>query len=59
MNKSLLQPFSEVEVKNALFQMASLKAPGPSGLTVGFFQKNWDTMGLKVSKAMGKLHFTF
>ncbi|XP_059458992.1 uncharacterized protein LOC132188495 [Corylus avellana] len=52
MNGRLLQPFSANEMRIALFQMAPLKAPGPDGLTVGFFQKPWNTVGPEVSKAI-------
>lgn len=40
MNEALLQPFTEVEIRTALFQMAPLKALGPDGFNAGFFQKN-------------------
>lgn len=32
MNHLLLSPFTKVEVKNALFSIGDLKAPGPNGL---------------------------
>lgn len=44
-NESLLQPISVKEVKDAMFQMNSDKAPGPDGITPGFFQKYWKTVG--------------
>lgn len=40
----LLAPATELEVKNALFQMKGLKSPGPDGISAIFFQKNWDTV---------------
>lgn len=52
MNACLLKPYSADEVRTALFQMAPLKAPGPDGLKVGFFQKYWHTVGPEVSKAI-------
>jgi hypothetical protein len=53
MNKNLLAEFTIEEVKNALTQMAPNKAPGPDGFTIGFYQQHWDTVGSKVSEALG------
>jgi hypothetical protein len=52
MNSLLLKPFLAEEVHCALFQMAPTKAPGPDGLPVGFFQKNWDVMGEDICQAI-------
>jgi hypothetical protein len=43
-NADLIRPFSEEEVKYALFQMERNKATGPDGLPVEFFQKNWSVI---------------
>jgi len=40
MNDQLLAPFTEKEVKEALFQMFPTKAPGPDGLPAHFFQRH-------------------
>jgi len=42
MNDLLIAPFTEKEVKEALFQMFPTKAPGPDGLPAHFFQRHWD-----------------
>ena len=40
MNDQLLAPFTEKEVKEALFQMFPTKVPGPDGLPSHFFQRH-------------------
>ena len=52
MNNFLLREFTGEEVNEALNQMASLKAPGPDGFSVCFFQKNWAAVGMEVSQAV-------
>ncbi|XP_019179038.1 PREDICTED: uncharacterized protein LOC109174248 [Ipomoea nil] len=45
MNACLLQPFTIIDVKAALFDMAPEKAPGPDGLSPAFFQHFWPVIG--------------
>jgi hypothetical protein len=52
MNNKLTAPFEDGEVKQALFQMFPLKAPGPDGYPAQFFQKHWDLCGEEVTKAV-------
>lgn len=40
MNEALLVPISLEEVKKAIFNLGSLKAPSPDSLNGLFFQKN-------------------
>jgi hypothetical protein len=40
-NELLIQKFSEVEVKEAIFQMEHNKAPGPDGFPSEFYQAFW------------------
>jgi hypothetical protein len=42
MNRTLLDPYKEGEVKDALFQMFPTKAPGPDGFPTHFFQRHWE-----------------
>ncbi|CAM8962468.1 unnamed protein product [Rhodiola kirilowii] len=42
MNSELLKEISEEEVKNAIFSMGPLKAPGIDGFPAIFYQKYWD-----------------
>lgn len=46
------QNFSAQEVKEALFQMDPLKAPGPDGLPTLFFHKYWHLIGSEVNSAV-------
>jgi hypothetical protein len=55
----LAEPFSEAEVKGAIFQMPSDKAPGPDGFTGAFFKKCWETIKedlMGVINQFGNLH---
>jgi hypothetical protein len=51
MNEQLLKEFTAEEVSIALSQMAPLKAPGPDGFPVCFFQDNWEGVGKEVCAA--------
>jgi hypothetical protein len=55
----LAEPFSEAEVKGAIFQMPSDKAPGPDGFTGAFFKRCWETIKgdlMGVINQFGNLH---
>lgn len=52
MNEQLTRPFAASEVERALFLMGAHKAPGPDGLTTGFFQLHWDLMGPDIIEAV-------
>ena len=44
MNAALLAPYTNEEVKTALFQMFPTKAPGPDGFPARFYQQNWNVL---------------
>lgn len=50
MNEILQCPYSESEVKTALFHMCPTKSPGPDGFPAHFFQKYWHLCGDEVTK---------
>ena len=41
-NEILTQPFSEEEIKEALFQMEKNKAAGPDSIPIEFYQSCWE-----------------
>ena len=49
MAHSLTQPYSEDDVRRALFSMHPYKSPGPDGMTPFFFQKFWHIVGHDVT----------
>ncbi|XP_075645287.1 uncharacterized protein LOC142616293 [Castanea sativa] len=55
MNRQLSVEFSKWEVKQAINQMAPLKAPGPVGLPLLFYQHYWNLIGDDISNS--DLHF--
>ncbi|KAL9671842.1 hypothetical protein QQ045_009415 [Rhodiola kirilowii] len=48
MNEALNAPFTEGEVKRALFQIHPSKAPGLDGFSAMFYQRNWEIVGKEV-----------
>jgi hypothetical protein len=43
-NGSLIEKFTEKEVKEAIFHMEHNKAPGPDGFPIEFYQTFWETI---------------
>jgi hypothetical protein len=41
-NSALVAPFTEEEIKTAIFSMNPNKAPGPDGFPILFYQKFWN-----------------
>ena len=52
MNAALSKEFDEKEVKEALHQMAPLKAPGPDGMHPLFYQHFWGTVRKDVTTSI-------
>ena len=52
MNEMWLCPYTEEEVKIALFQMPPSKAPSPDGMTALFSQKFWHLIGSDITSAV-------
>ncbi|KAL2246943.1 UNVERIFIED_CONTAM: hypothetical protein Sindi_2546600 [Sesamum indicum] len=49
---SLVLPFTHTDVKQAIFDIAEDKAPGPDGYSSGFFKAAWPIIGQEVSSAV-------
>ena len=50
MNRALMAPYTEEEVKKALFDIGDLKAPGPDGLHAIFYKRFWSMLGEDLTK---------
>ena len=49
---SLLLPVTPADVKQAVFDIAEDKAPGPDGYSSGFFKAAWPIVGQEVTTAV-------
>ena len=52
MNAELSKPVSDAEIRNAVFSLGALKAPGGDGLNGSFYQKHWEVVGRQVCAAV-------
>lgn len=57
-NEMLMAPVEEKEVKQALFHMHPDKSPGPDGMSPGFYQKFWSTIGEDIVQMVKKFFET-
>ena len=56
-NDLLTAPFTEKEVKEAVFQMEHNKAPGPDGFPVEFYQRFWEVIKGDLLSMFQELHY--
>ncbi|CAN0880685.1 Transposon TX1 uncharacterized 149 kDa protein [Linum grandiflorum] len=52
MNSQLLQPFTDNDIRKAVFSVGSSKSPGPDGYTGAFYQHFWHIIGSDVCAAV-------
>jgi hypothetical protein len=52
MNDDLCKPYTEEEIRDALFQMGPTKAPGPDGFPALFYQTHWDFFKEEICEAV-------
>jgi hypothetical protein len=52
----LIKPFTEEEVKNAVWDCDSYKSPGPDGITFGFLKDFWDMLKSDVMRFLVEFH---
>jgi hypothetical protein len=50
MNEKLLAPFSADDVRKEVFSIGDYKAPGPDGLHLVFYKKNWNVYGEEITQ---------
>lgn len=52
MNRKLMAPVDDEEIKDAVFGLGALKAPGPDGFNGLFFQRNWEILKDDIGRAV-------
>jgi hypothetical protein len=53
---SLIRPFSEGEVKEAIWDCDSFKSPGPDGVNFGFIKEFWTELKDDVMRFVSEFH---
>ena len=52
LNDMLTNPFSALEISDALFQIGPLKPPDPNGFLARFFQRHWGILKGQINAAV-------
>jgi hypothetical protein len=55
-NEMLTSPFTEKEVKEAIFEMKPNKAPGPDGFPAEFYQRFWEVIKYNLMALFKEFH---
>ena len=55
-NDFLTAPFTEKEIRDAIFDMEHNKAPGPDGFPAEFYQQFWDVIKGDLMQMFHDLH---
>jgi hypothetical protein len=55
-NEMLTTPFTEKEVKEAIFEMKHNKAPGPDGFPAEFYQRFWKVIKYDLMALFKEFH---
>ncbi|MCI98161.1 cysteine-rich receptor-like protein kinase, partial [Trifolium medium] len=53
---SLTRPFSESEVKAAVWDCGNFKSPGPDGINFGFLKDFWPELQAVVMRYLSEFH---
>ncbi|CAH9135062.1 unnamed protein product [Cuscuta epithymum] len=51
----LIRPVTDLEIRQALFDIGNEKAPGPDGYSSTFFKTNWDIVGEDMCEAVKEI----
>ena len=49
---SLMSPVTDEEIRRTVFSMSPFKAPGVDGFHAGFYQAQWNTVGMSLSSSI-------
>ncbi|KAJ9535293.1 hypothetical protein OSB04_un001605 [Centaurea solstitialis] len=53
----MVRPIDDKEIREAIFDIDDLKAPGPDGFSSKFFKKSWPIIGSEVCEAVKQFFF--
>ena len=53
-----MRPITKEELNCTISQIAIGKSPGPDGLTIEFYKKNWDTIAQQFTDVISEIHLS-